>query len=144
MRPSRRIWLSGILGPGEWEVMRGAPGEEVVAEDPAQAEAVEAQDPAARTQSAQVPSSPACMIAEDCCIGGFRSSCVLTTAKLGGVCVCNILSLFHQCSRTLTVTPTPCWRVKVIWVETPMPARAWAAMTAVAVPAVAATTRSPV
>lgn len=65
MRPSRRIWLSGILGPGEWEVMRGAPGEEVVAEDPAQAEAVEAQDPAARTQSAQVPSSPACMIAED-------------------------------------------------------------------------------
>lgn len=57
MRPSRRIWLSGILGPGEWEVRRGAPGEAVVVEDLAQVEAVEAQDPAARTQSAQVPNS---------------------------------------------------------------------------------------
>lgn len=57
MRPSLRIWLSGILGHGEWEVRRGARGEAVVAEDPVQAEAVEAQGPAALTPSAQVPKS---------------------------------------------------------------------------------------
>lgn len=55
MLPSLRICLSGILGPEEWEVRTGALEEEPVVEDPAQAEAVVAKDPATQTQSAQVP-----------------------------------------------------------------------------------------
>lgn len=57
MHPSQRIWLSGTLDPEEWGVRREVPGEEVVAVGPPQVEVVEAQDPAAQTQSAQVSNS---------------------------------------------------------------------------------------